>query len=181
MLQPLNMKGYAPGVGVTLFYKMEYVCVGGGLVWSGLGLGIACIGGPGVLKFGFGRDVPPRNLKIDPYKYKFFKKQWSIHIPICSILGQILSKIAWFFQNCLKFEPIKSTHSYTKFCILYGIIHIPRGWFCYPCWRHIPVGSFVLSTPSPELSGAYFESCQNPERVFVTLQPWSQWLSCWCC
>ena len=23
----------------------------------------------GVLKFGFGRDVPPRNLKVDPYKY----------------------------------------------------------------------------------------------------------------
>ena len=29
----------------------------------------------GVLKFGFGRDVPPRNLKIDPYKYQFFKKK----------------------------------------------------------------------------------------------------------
>ena len=33
-------------------------------------------GGGGVLKFGFGRDVPQRNLKIDSYKYKyqFFKK-----------------------------------------------------------------------------------------------------------
>ena len=29
---------------------------------------------PGVLKFGFGRDVLPWNLKVDPYKYKFFKK-----------------------------------------------------------------------------------------------------------
>ena len=29
----------------------------------------------GVLKFGFGRDEPPRNLKVDPYKYQFFKKK----------------------------------------------------------------------------------------------------------
>ena len=29
----------------------------------------------GVLKFGFGRDVPPRNLKVDPYKHHFFKKK----------------------------------------------------------------------------------------------------------
>ena len=30
--------------------------------------------GGGVLKFGFGRDVPLQNLKVDPYKYQFFKK-----------------------------------------------------------------------------------------------------------
>ena len=29
----------------------------------------------GVLKFGFGRDVPPRNLKVEPYKFQFFKKK----------------------------------------------------------------------------------------------------------
>ena len=29
----------------------------------------------GVLKFGFGREVPPRNLKVDPYKNQFFKKK----------------------------------------------------------------------------------------------------------
>ena len=84
--------------------------------------------GPGgVLKFGFGREVPPRNLKVDPYKYQFFKKKRPIHIPIGPIFGQILIKITRFFQNFLKFEPIlteiwgtfeKSTHSYTKFCIL---------------------------------------------------------------
>ena len=33
------------------------------LIWHG-----------GVLKFGLGRDVPPRNLKVDPYKYKFSRK-----------------------------------------------------------------------------------------------------------
>ena len=60
----------------------------------------------GVLKFGLGRDVPPRNLKVDPYKYQFFKKKWPIHIPIGPIFGQILNKITRFFQNFLKFEPI---------------------------------------------------------------------------
>ena len=30
---------------------------------------------PGVLKFGFVRDVQPWNLKVDPYKYQFFKKK----------------------------------------------------------------------------------------------------------
>ena len=28
----------------------------------------------GVLKFGFGKDVPPRNLKVDLYKYQFFQE-----------------------------------------------------------------------------------------------------------
>ena len=32
-------------------------------------------GGGGLLKFGFGRDVPPQNLKLGPYKYQFFKKK----------------------------------------------------------------------------------------------------------
>ena len=54
---------------------------------------------PGVLKFGFGMDVLPRNLKVDPYKYQFFK--WPIHVPIGLILGQTLSKIIWFFKNVL--------------------------------------------------------------------------------
>ena len=51
----------------------------------------------GVLKFGFGRDVAPQNLKVDPYKYQFFKKKWPIHITIDPIFSQILSKITWFF------------------------------------------------------------------------------------
>ena len=56
----------------------------------------------GVLKFGFGREVPLWNLKVDPYKCQFVKKKQPIHIPICPILGQILSKIDWFFQNFSK-------------------------------------------------------------------------------
>ena len=100
----------------------------------------------------------PAELESRPIQIPIFKKEWPIHIQ----MGPILSKIAQFFQNCLKFEPIlaqiwqklwKTTQSYTKFCILWGFIHIPRGWFCYPYWQHIPVGSFVLSTPSP---GLYF-------------------------
>ena len=35
----------------------------------------SCFPRGGLLKFGFGRDVPPRNLKVDPYKYQFFKKK----------------------------------------------------------------------------------------------------------
>ena len=94
----------------------------------------------GVLKFGFGRDVLPRTLKVDPYQERstrifpahiftsVFKKKWPIHVPICPIWGEILSKITRFFQNFLKSKPIlaqvwenseKSTHShsYNTFCI----------------------------------------------------------------
>ena len=46
----------------------------------------------GVLKFGFGTDVLLHNLKVDSYKYQFFKKKWPIHIPIGPIFGEILSK-----------------------------------------------------------------------------------------
>ena len=56
--------------------------------------------------FGFGRDVLLRNLEVDTYKYNFFTKKWAIYILIGLILPQILSKIAWFFQTVLKFEPI---------------------------------------------------------------------------
>ena len=70
-------------------------------------------------------------------------------------MGQILNKITNFFQNFLKFEPIlaqiwpnfeKSTHSYTRFCILSGVIHIPiyqEADFA----THVSGTSPVLSTP----------------------------------
>ena len=100
-------------------------------MFDNLNIGSGCLGG---LKFGFGKDVPQQNLKEDPYKYHFFKKKWPTHIPICSILGQILSKITQFFLNFLKFELIlaqiwenceKSSHSYTKFAFCKGSF-IPR-------------------------------------------------------
>ena len=59
---------------------------------------------PGVHNFGFGRDVLPRNLKVDPYDYQIFKKKWPIYILIGPIFGQILCKITRFFQNFLQFE-----------------------------------------------------------------------------
>ena len=111
---------------------------------------------PGVLKFGSGRDVPPWNLKVDPYKYQFFKKKLPIHIPIGPILGQILNKITNFFQNFLKFEPNLAKfrkidpfiyqilhfirgHSYTKRLILLPMLAAhPRRVFCtkYPLGVH---------------------------------------------
>ena len=38
-------------------------------------VGLHVVDPGGVLKFGFGRDVLPWNLKVDPYKYQFFKKK----------------------------------------------------------------------------------------------------------
>ena len=108
----------------------------------------------GILKFGFGRDVPPQNLKVDPYKYQFFGP---IHKPIRPKLRQILSKITRFFQNFLKFEPIlaqiwenleKSTvHSYTKLHFIPGIICQEAD--CYPCWRHMIPVRVLCTLPLP--------------------------------
>ena len=33
----------------------------------------------GVLKFGFGRDILLRNLKVDSYEYQYFMKKWPIY------------------------------------------------------------------------------------------------------
>ena len=56
----------------------------------------------GVLKFVFGKDVPPQTLKVDAYKYQFFKKKLPIHLPIGPIWGQIWAKspdFSKFFKN----------------------------------------------------------------------------------
>ena len=120
-----------------------------------------CIVGGEVLKFGFGRDALPQNLKVDPYKYQFFKKKWPIHIPIVPILGQILSKIT---QKSPDFSKIFLNLS--QFWLKFGQIfknrpiHIPnfafyKGSFIYQeadFATHVGCkspGSFVLSTPLP--------------------------------
>ena len=59
----------------------------------------------GILKFGFGRDVLLRNLKVHHTIFQE-KSDPFIYIPISPILGPILSKITQFFQNFLTFEPI---------------------------------------------------------------------------
>ena len=99
----------------------------------------------GDTQLSFCRDVPLQNLKVDPYKYQFFKNKWPIYISICTILGQILSNITQFFlnfgSNLGKFWKIGPLFH------IYQILH-----FIYPCWWHIPVRSFVLSTPLHKLN-----------------------------
>ena len=83
---------------------------------------------PGVLKFGFDRDVTPWNLKVDPYKYQFFKKKWPIYIPIRPNFEQnhlIFPKFWLKFGKILKINPFTYQimlfmrgHSYTKRLIL---------------------------------------------------------------
>ena len=114
------------------------------------------IPGPGreVLTVGFGRGMPPWNLKVDPYKYQFVKEKVTPFIYQSALfLPKFWAKIPDFSNESILakiYEHFaKSTHSYTNFCVLREVIHIPRDWSCYPCWRHIPVGSFVLSTPPP--------------------------------
>ena len=104
------------------------------------------------VKFGFGRDVPPRNLKVDPYKYQFFKKKWPFHKAIGPILAQIFEqnrlifpKFSYIWANFgsnlgtfWKIEPFiyqilsfVSGHWYTKKLILLPMLETrPRRVFC---------------------------------------------------
>ena len=43
-------------------------------------------GSPGLLKFGFGRDVP-LGIWMWTHMHQFLKKKWPIHIPIGPIWG----------------------------------------------------------------------------------------------
>ena len=81
----------------------------------------------GVLKFSFGRDVPPRNLKVDPYKYQFFKKNDPFIYQSAQFLPKFLANSPDFAKICLNLSQfwlkfggikIKKTHSYAKFCVL---------------------------------------------------------------
>ena len=52
----------------------------------------------GVLNLGFGRDVPPQNLKADSYKCQFFKKKWPIFIyQSVQFWSKFCAKITQFF------------------------------------------------------------------------------------
>ena len=48
-------------------------------------------------KYGFGRDVPPGNLKVDPNKYQVLKQKWSIYIPI---INKLIIFVKHQFQAC---------------------------------------------------------------------------------
>ena len=79
----------------------------------------------GIPKFGFGRDVPPQNLKVDPYIHQMFQEKVTHSYtdrPNFEQNHQIFP-----FQKKKKKESIlaqiwenfeKSTHSYTKRLIL---------------------------------------------------------------
>ena len=115
---------------------------------------LPCINrGGGALKFGFGRDVPMWNLKVDPYKYQLFKKKWPIHTNQTN-----------FGPNFEQNNPI-----FTNF--------IPRGWFCYPCRRHVPAGSLYWVTPGggginkcPGLACNQSETKKSPYDVWKIRQ-----------
>ena len=66
-----------------------------------------------VLKFGFGRDVPPWKMKVDPYQYQFFQEKVTHSNTNLLNLGPNFEPIMAQIQE--NFE--KSTHSYTKSCI----------------------------------------------------------------
>ena len=71
------------------------------------------LGGRGVLKFVFGRDVPLWNFKVDPYN--FSRKKQPIHIPVGPIFKNFLNMI----QFWLKF--VKSWKNWP--------VHIPNSTF----------------------------------------------------
>ena len=96
----------------------------------------------GAIKFGFGRNVPPRNLKLTrPIQILIFQEKVTYSYTDRPNFGPnfeqnhpIFSKFSLIWPNFENFS-----HSYTKFCVLWGVIHIPWGWFRYPCWWHVPV------------------------------------------
>ena len=106
-----------------------------------------------VNKFGFCRDVPLQKLKVDPYKYQFFKIKWPLYL--CYTLPNfeqnrlILQKFSYIWANFglnlgkfWKVDPFKYQilclirgHSYTKRLILLPMLMAcPRRVFCtgYP-------------------------------------------------
>ena len=162
---------------------------------------IVSIWSRGILKFGLGRDVPPQNLKVDPYKYQFFKEKWPIHIPIVPILCQILSKITQFSKTFLKLS-----HFWLKFgnILKNRPIHIPnftfyKGSFIYQeadfstrvgatsprvfCTEYPPGGCLVRSAEHiwVEMGGAikyavfWFSLGRGKRYWVITGWGWGKW------
>ena len=84
------------------------------------------------------------SLKFAPFWRKFRKvlKSWPIKVPNLRHFGAN-------FRKFWKIDPSKY-HVFEKRDPLMYL----AAWFCYPCLRHIPITTFVLSTP-PGLS--YFD------------------------
>ena len=98
-------------------------------------------GGGGVLNFGFGREVPPGNLKHHPCKYQLSRKKGPINVPNhlnfesnsykLTIFGKNLRNFSQNFQffkrkleKMSNFE--KLTHQNTNFYTEKGPIDIPE-------------------------------------------------------
>ena len=97
----------------------------------------------GVLKFGFGRAVPSQNLNIWIYMQPNFGPNFE---QIARFLQKFLiwANFGLTFGKFWKIDPL--IYQILCFIIVRGHSYIKTGWFCYPCWQHIPVVSFALST-----------------------------------
>ena len=80
----------------------------------------------GVLKFGFGRDVPPWNLKVDYTNTSFSSQNNSFIYQLAQFLGQILNKITNLFQHFLKFW-LRFGQIVKNRPFIYQILHFIRG------------------------------------------------------
>ena len=133
--------------------------------------------GPGgVLNFGLGRGVPLGFLKCHPSMYpfwrksdpsmyqksKFFAEIWAILAQISENFKKLTNQSTKFapfwrkFKKILKNRPIKVPYFWKKRDPLMYL----AAWFCYPCLRHIPITTFVLSTP-PGVPGVQGFSSQQ--------------------
>ena len=77
------------------------------------------------------------SLKFAPFWRKFRKilKSWPIKVPNLRHFGAN-------FRKFWKIDPSKYHVFEKKDPLMYL-----AAWFCYPCLRHIPITTFVLSTP----------------------------------
>ena len=102
------------------------------------------------------------SLKFAPFWRKFRKilKSWPIKVPNLRHFGAN-------FRKFWKIDPSK----YHVFEKKKDPLMYLAAWFCYPCLRHIPITTFVLSTPPGCYIGNYCLSL-NPRP-----KPWHAWLS----
>ena len=98
------------------------------------------------------------SLKFAPFWRKFRKilKSWPIKVPNLRHFGAN-------FRKFWKIDPSK----YHVFWKKKDPLMYLAAWFCYPCLRHIPITTFVLSTPPPP-------------RASTLMVPWRFWYKHFC-
>ena len=95
-------------------------------------------------------SAPQTNINFQRKNYTnwpTFGPNFDLELPDIIFFFKIFLNFSHFFSIFIKFS--KLTYSYTIFCIEEGVIGLSGGWFCYPCWQDVPVGSLVLSIPPP--------------------------------